>query len=373
MHGELAVRVVERQIADDAAGELGAAVGADDRGLEPPDDHFLLRRRGGRHAAGEAGRVEDLQQRGERLGVAVVRGGRQEQAVREMAGQGAHGPGLLGVHRVALLRGGGGDVVGLVEDEQIEERAGRVFGAAQELAEQKPLGLGAAQPRERDDGVPVDLEGVGAVAALAAQIGVGLGVDDGEAQAEQVEHLALPFGGEPGGADDHDAFGAVAQDQLAGHEPGFDGLPQAHVVGQQLVDPGGGEGAPHRFELVELDVGARAERRLEGAGVGAGERGPAHGVEEGGELAGLVEGALADLGQARGGQEAAARFEFPDEAEGLAERVVGEAAQLHDGVGAGGVDVGDDPAGVADLHPVADRGDADAVGGLLDGHEGPPG
>lgn len=58
--------------------------------------------------------------------------------------------------------------------------------------------------------------------------------------AEQVEHLALPFGGEPGGADDHDAFGAVAQDQLAGHEPGFDGLPQTYVVGQQLVDPGGG-------------------------------------------------------------------------------------------------------------------------------------
>ena len=66
-------------------------------------------------------------------------------------------------------------------------------------------------------------------------------------------HLAV---GEPGGADDHDPLGAVAQDQLAGHEPGFDGLAQAHIVGQQLVDPGCGEGTPHRFERVEPDVGS---------------------------------------------------------------------------------------------------------------------
>ena len=68
-------------------------------------------------AAGEALRVEHLEQRREAVGVAVVRRGGQEQAVLETRGQLAHRPRELAGDRVARAAGRRG-VVRLVEDEQ---------------------------------------------------------------------------------------------------------------------------------------------------------------------------------------------------------------------------------------------------------------
>ena len=45
------------------------------------------------------------------------------------------------------------------------------------------------------------------------------------------------FSGQPGRAHDHDAAGAVSQQQLLGDQPGLDGLAEADVVGEQQVDP----------------------------------------------------------------------------------------------------------------------------------------
>ena len=76
------------------------------------------------HPAGEALVVEDLQQRGERRLVAVVRRRRQEQPVGEVRREPADQLGLLRVDGVDLLRRGGGDVVRLVEDQQVEGSRG---------------------------------------------------------------------------------------------------------------------------------------------------------------------------------------------------------------------------------------------------------
>ncbi len=86
--------------------------------LEPADHHRLeLLRALHRHAAAEALRVEDLEQRREAVRVAVVRRGRQEQPVLEARRQVAHGPRELRVDGVARAAGRG-RVVRLVEDEQ---------------------------------------------------------------------------------------------------------------------------------------------------------------------------------------------------------------------------------------------------------------
>src|SRR5262249_50823571 len=64
---------------------------------------------------------------------------------------------------------------------------------------------------------------------------------------------------------------------------------QAHVVGDEQVDPGHLDGPHHRVKLVVLDVDAGAEGCLDVLHISGGGGSPAHGVEEGIQLVGLVE------------------------------------------------------------------------------------
>ena len=163
----LGLRVVDRHRRCVGVREARCAVGVDDVPLEPAYDGVLDRGLVRVDAAGEPLVVDDLQQRGERRLVAVVRGGRQEEPVREVRGEPADQLGLLRVDRVHLLGRGRGDVVRLVEDEQVEgARVGRAVGG-QHLVEQ-PLGLRPAQPGQADDAQRVDPERVGGGAVGAA-------------------------------------------------------------------------------------------------------------------------------------------------------------------------------------------------------------
>ena len=154
--------------------------------LEPADhdvvEHLLL----DGHAAAEALRVEDLQQGGEAVGVAVVRRGRQEQPMLEPRGQVADGPGDLRVDGVLLAAGRGG-VVGLVQDEQ--RAAAEV---AQPVAERAGVGFVDQEPM-RDEEPGVGAPGIDAEAALAADPLHVLLVEDLEGQAEAVLQLVLPL------------------------------------------------------------------------------------------------------------------------------------------------------------------------------------
>ena len=262
----LAVGIGDLEFLGEALQEAGGAVIALHLALEAAHHRVRDRRTLRFHPGRNAGR-QDLQQRGEGLLVAVVRGRGQEQPVGEVRGQLAHQLGLLGVDRVHLLGRGRGHVVGLVQDEQVERA--RIAGTVgrQDLVQQA-LGLGAAQPRQADDGVPVGVEGVGGAAVLAAHGGGAFGVDDGEVQAELLGHLLLPLQGQARRAHDHDALGAVTQQEFLGDQPGLDGLTQADIVGEQEVDAGCVERAGDRFELVVLDRHPGAERCLEVAHVG---------------------------------------------------------------------------------------------------------
>jgi hypothetical protein len=88
------------------------------------------------HAAVEALVVEQLEQGGEALGVAVVRGGREEELVLEVLGEGAEGEGAVGVLG-EVAASGGSDVVGLVDDQKVElARKDRLAGRREEVAEE---------------------------------------------------------------------------------------------------------------------------------------------------------------------------------------------------------------------------------------------
>ena len=102
--------------------------------------------------------------------------------------------------------------------------------------------------------------------------------------------------------------------------PGLDGLAEAHVVGDEQVDPRHLDGPDHRVELVVLDVDAAAERRLDVLHVGRGGGPPADGVEEGVELVGRVEAGR--LGQGDLLDDPGPRLELPDDLQFFAQAVV---------------------------------------------------
>ena len=264
--------------------------------LQPPDHHRVPVAVGHRHALGEAVGVEELQQRLERLVVAVVGGGGEEQPVLEMRGQLAHGPGAQRVLGVSAHRGRG-DLMGLVDDQQVEAPGVGVRVGGQELAEPAHLGV-ELHPFGGHDDPGVRAERVHRHAPLAPQPPDVLGVDHREAQPELLLHLALPLAAQAGRADDQDLLHLVAQEQLLGDQAGLDGLAQADVVGDEHGHPGHGEGLDQRQELVVLDVDPGPEGGLEGRGVGRGHRAPAHRVEKGGEGFGVVQ-PLGRVGQVR--------------------------------------------------------------------------
>ena len=111
-----------------------------------------------------------------------------------------------------------------------------------------------------------------------------------------VVHLLSPFQRERRRADDDDAPRPVAQQHLLDDEAGLDRLAEAHVVGDQQVDPRHREGPGDGFELVLLDREPGPERGLQRPGVGAGDGAPADGVEEGAELLRVVPVRLGHLG-----------------------------------------------------------------------------
>jgi hypothetical protein len=162
-----------------------------DVALEAPD-HDLVEERAilDRDAASEALRIEDLEESRERIGVAVVGRGRQEEAVLEAWGHVAdHWSGV----RIDRVAGGGRrrGVVGLVDN---EEAAARLLA---EVGEEEVALLRPAEGLVRDDEARVGRPGVDAEAALLAAASDEGAVVDLEAQAEALLHLALPLQGRP--------------------------------------------------------------------------------------------------------------------------------------------------------------------------------
>ena len=239
-----------------------------------------------RHAAGEALRVEQLEQRGERLrcsrcaawprGTAGARSaGRACGSRRCAASRGRSGPGRrgrsCGPRRRSAGRSGGG---------RRGRRAGGPRGAAACARGRLSQSIDTISRGKCVNGLAATPAGRGAARA-ASRVSTMR-----NSRPNLSPHLVPPLQGERGRADDEHGAGPVAEEQLLDDQAGLDGLAQADVVGDQQVDAGHLQRPHHRVELVVLDRDARAERRLERPAVGGGDGAPAHGVEEGVEPAG---------------------------------------------------------------------------------------
>ena len=156
--------------------------------------------------------------------------------------------------------------------------------------------------------------------ASAPQFPHQLAVHDAEVQAELVPHLIPPLDLERGRADDQDAADPVPDDQFQSDHPGLDGLAQAHVVGDEQVDPWHLDGPDHRVKLVVLDLDAAAERGLEGFVVGRRDGTPAHRIQKGVQPGRIIE--VGRLGQSDLLVDVRPRLQFPDDLQFLAQGVV---------------------------------------------------
>ena len=224
-------------------------------GLEPAHHDRIKLLAVGLGATGETLVVEQFEQGGEDFRVAVVRRGRQEQLVLKVRGQHPEG---LGAQRVGgvLAPARWGAVVRLVHDQQIiPAGVDRLVWPRQDFPEQPQRTLpleevdGGDEPGEMRPGIDVD-------APAAPQFLHQRAVHDAEVEAELVPHLLLPLDLQRRGADDQDAPGTVADDEFQGRHAGLDGLAQAHVVGDEQVDPRHLDGPHHRVKLIVLDVDA---------------------------------------------------------------------------------------------------------------------
>ena len=274
-----------------------------------------------RDAAGEADGVEQLEERAEAVGVAVVRGRAEEEAVVEAGREIADGVRDLAVDRVAAAGGRRGDV-GLVEDEQA------LLGARAEVLAQGLAVLGAAQERVRDDEAVMGGPRVHAEAALLAALRDELSRHHLEVETEAAAHLALPLKADGRGAGDEDEVGLLAEDQLLEDEAGLDRLSEAHVIGDEEVGARELERLHQRGELMGHVFDARAERRLEARGVCRAHRVPAQRVEVRAEVGRRVEAIDRAEGVGLGLDDLGAELEIPEDVEGAAGIVVVEADEV---------------------------------------------
>ena len=141
------------------------------------------------------------------------------------------------------------------------------------------------QPRHRHDDAREQRERVGVQAVRAADVLHRLGVDDLEVEAELLAHLVLPLQAEPAGQTMITVRARWRRKQLLDDQA----RPRSSCRGptssaSSRLARGVAQRPAERLELVGLDVGAAAERRLDGLVVGAGDRTPPERVDEGGEL-----------------------------------------------------------------------------------------
>ena len=315
----LGVRIRHLQRLQAAGGEDGPAIPIEQFGLHAAHHDRLLMPFVGRHAARKALVVDQFEQGGEALLVAVVRRGGEKQAVLAMGRQAADGLRAQRVDGIAPAAGGG-DVVRLIHDQQVKgARPGGCARRRQDFAQQAQ-GAVAFEKVDGGDQAREVAPGVGVQPAGAAQRLHQLAVHEAKFEAELVRHLVAPVNLQRGGADNQHTAGAVADDQLLHDQPGFDRLAKAHVVGDQQVDARHLQSAHERVELIVLDLHAAAEGGLEGAHVGGGDRAPAHGVEKGVEHRGRVK--TVQVGQVGVVENRGPRLQFPDHLQLLAVGVV---------------------------------------------------
>lgn len=157
-----------------------------------------------RHASGKTGRVEQLQESAETVGVAVMRRGAEKESIVEPGRQIANRAGDIAVNRVLAGRSGRGGV-GFVQDQKT------LFGSRPEMRQKRVAVLGTADQRVRDDKAVVGRPGIDAETALLPAIrdrGAGHYL---EMQTKTALHLIAPLQADRRGADHQHEVGLLAE------------------------------------------------------------------------------------------------------------------------------------------------------------------
>ncbi len=157
-----------------------------------------------------------------------------------------------------------------------------------------------------------------------------LPVQQFEHQPEPLVELRLPLVQHRRRRRDHDRLALLAQQQLAGNQPGLDRLAETSVVRDEQIHTREPQRLAKRLHLIGVDLDPCTERRLEQIRIGRGDRSPAQRIEERGELPRLVEPARGEIGPPLLLEDAAIELVLPEDLDHLALRVVIRACQGHD-------------------------------------------
>ena len=288
-----------------------AALNLADVLLDAPHHHVFERVLSpDRHAPGEAVRVQQLEQGGEAVRMAVVGRRGEEQAMLEAPAEVADCAGELRLDPVAPAARRRG-VMGFVQDQEAPRKQ-----PAQPFAHRVRV-VRVDEQVVRHEEAAVGTPRVDPEAPLLAnprEIGA---VEDHEEEAEALLHLGLPLLQHGRGRGDDDCLRLLAKQQLAGDESGLNGLAETGVVGDEKVDAGHAERLAEGLHLVGVDLDAGPKRRLEQVRIGGGDAVPAKGVQEGTEMAGRVEAPGADGAPRFLLEDTAVDLEVPIDLQGL--------------------------------------------------------
>ena len=162
----------------------------------------------------------------------------------------------LGVDGVSLATGWG-RMMGLIEDEK-----GSGAEVAEPVTKRSGVGFVDKQPM-RDEKSRVRAPGVDAKSSLAADSLHVLLVEDLESETEPNFQFIFPLDQHRRRAANDDFLRLLPQKQFSGNKPGFNGLAQTDVIGNEEVDPWKAKCLSERLELISVEPDAGAKRRLE--------------------------------------------------------------------------------------------------------------
>src|SRR2546430_694441 len=185
-------------------------------------------------APGETLVVQQFQQRGKALGVAVMGRRREKQLVLIVRSEAAQSQGALRICGVLSLPGWS-NIMGLVNDEQVKfARVRRLTTRGQHFAEEAQRAL-ALEEVNRGDKAGKVRPGVDVQPSLAAQIFQKRAIDDAKFQAELVAHLVAPLHLQRSRADNQNLARTLTYDKLLANQSRLNGLDHPDIKADQQI------------------------------------------------------------------------------------------------------------------------------------------
>ena len=281
----LVLAILHRQRLEPPFGINALAVRIDQIALQPTDHHSGELRVAGEDVSRKPLIIEKFKERGEGLGVTVVRRGCEKQFVLEVwRGQtNQTGPEAFDSVAADSRR----DVVSLVDDQQVELPG--MADVRGQCVPQKTQAFTLLGPVHRRDETGKRRPRIGVETSLTAQTLDVVRVDDPELESELLLHLDAPLFLQRGRAEHEDRAGAVTQEHLLNDEPCLDGFPEADVVSDQKICARHVDRAHERIQLIVLNADTAAEWRLQIAAIRVRRSPPNHRIQEGLKRGGVIQ------------------------------------------------------------------------------------